>query len=169
MACIDTLKEKNESFCYCCEKGYIYMAKWIHRLGGVNIHDNDDRAFRRSCEFDHLEIAKWLYSIGANIHAHNDRAFRRSCRYGNYEMAKWLCSIGIDINIQPNRTFKVPCFYLLVLQDHEPLHAYCGHDEVQNYLLGLIKVIKWLSTLRDEWFYVMKDNKLITCSFDERH
>ena len=41
---------------------------------------NNDYAFRYSCINGHIEIAKWLYSLGGvDIHANNDDAFRYSC------------------------------------------------------------------------------------------
>ena len=56
-------------------------------------------AFRYSCDYGNIEIAKWLYSLGnVNIHANNDYAFRYSCDNGHIEIAKWLYSLG-GINI----------------------------------------------------------------------
>jgi len=40
-------------FSYLCIFGYIETAKWCHSLGGVDIHIENDFAFRQSCEDGH--------------------------------------------------------------------------------------------------------------------
>jgi hypothetical protein len=32
-------------------------------LGGVDVHDYNDFAFRRACEYGRLEVARWLLSL----------------------------------------------------------------------------------------------------------
>jgi len=67
-------------------------------LGDVNIHTDNDYAFRLSCAHMHKEIAEWLVSLGGvNIHAKDDYAFRYCCERGYLEIAKWLVSLGVDI------------------------------------------------------------------------
>jgi hypothetical protein len=64
---------------------------------GVDIHALEDDAFRASCENGHIEIAKWLYSLGGvDIHAANDDAFRRSCERQRIESIIFL--LHIDTN-----------------------------------------------------------------------
>ena len=83
---------------------HITVAKWLYSLGEVNIHADNEYAFRWSCKMDRLTVAKWLYSLGegmdrtdpssparkgqgyVDIHADNEYAFRFSI--GN--TLKWL-------------------------------------------------------------------------------
>jgi hypothetical protein len=100
-------------------------------LGGINIHDQNDFAFRFSCEHGYLEIAKWLYSLSfvetqtlglnqfqpyslgeINIHAEDEEAFIQSCEYGHIEVAKWLYDLGgINIRARDDFAFKWSCNY----------------------------------------------------------
>jgi len=56
------------------------ITKWLHLLGNetnspINIHADNELAFRLTCLNGYLEIAKWLYLLGneigspINIHA----------------------------------------------------------------------------------------------------
>ena len=55
------------------------------------------KGFIWNCENGHMDVAKWLVSLGGvNIHACNEGAFRYSCRNGHIDVAKWLLEIGSD-------------------------------------------------------------------------
>jgi hypothetical protein len=57
----------------------------------VNVHADNDFAFRFACENGHLETARWVYTLGGvNVHACDDLAFRHACMCGHLETAKWL-------------------------------------------------------------------------------
>ena len=64
----------------------------------INVHADNDSAFRVACEGGHLETAKWLVgSCGpVDVHAYNDNAFRVACGRGHLETARWLVSLDLD-------------------------------------------------------------------------
>ena len=45
----------------------------------------------------HLEIVKYLVSLGADIRSYNDYAVRWASRYGHLEVVKYLVSLEADI------------------------------------------------------------------------
>jgi hypothetical protein len=93
----------------------------------INIHANNEEAFRKSCKYERLEIAKWLYKISKengeiiNIHANNEEAFRKSCKYGRLEIAKWLCSLCDEyyIEIEDNKILKYGNIYDKFLEENK--------------------------------------------------
>ena len=64
-----------------------YMNLSLKNNQPINIHVNDEDAFRCSCANGHINIAQWLYELGLennqpiNIHANNEDAFRCSCKW----------------------------------------------------------------------------------------
>ena len=63
-------------------------------LGGVDVHADNDFAFRHACGGGHLETARWVLSLGGvNVHAYNDEAFRWACANRHLETARWLVSL----------------------------------------------------------------------------
>ena len=61
-------------------------------LPTINIHANNDHAFKLACSNGHMEIAKWLFQLGndlsspINIHAGVEDAFRYAGEEGHIEM-----------------------------------------------------------------------------------
>ncbi|QTF49398.1 putative ankyrin repeat protein [Acanthamoeba polyphaga mimivirus] len=48
-------------------------------------------------EEGHLEVVKYLVSLGADIRAHNDYAVRMASMDGHHEVVKYLLSLGAKI------------------------------------------------------------------------
>lgn len=140
-------------FLMSCKNGWFQMAKWLYKLGNkpenwkINIHTNNEEAFRLACENGHMKVAQWLLSLPfkspshtntesdypINIHAEQEYAFRWSCAHGYLEMAQWLYAISNnEINIRVSSNFAF----------------------VQACVNGHFEIAKWLCTLC--WEYVIK-------------
>ena len=83
----------------CVDGELIELKKYYATTKNINIHAKDEHAFRWSCAYGHLEVAKWLLEISQNenlklglinIHENNEEAFRNSCENEQLEVAKWL-------------------------------------------------------------------------------
>jgi hypothetical protein len=62
-------------------------------LGGVDVHADDNGAFRAACRNGHLETVKWLVGLGGvDVHADNDYPLG-ACRNGKLEVVRWLLSM----------------------------------------------------------------------------
>lgn len=88
---------------------------------------------------EHLEVAKWLYSLGCiNIHLGNEYIFRYACKNGHLEVAKWLYSIGnIYIQADNDDAFRYACIK--------------GHTDVA----------RWLVSIFDEYYILVHNEKII--------
>jgi hypothetical protein len=94
-----------------CGDGHLPVARSLYSLGGVDIHAENDLAFRRACLWGRLSMAQWLHSLGGvDIHAHVDCAFGLACGNGRLETAQWLHSLGgVDIHAKNDVTFRDAC------------------------------------------------------------
>jgi ankyrin repeat protein len=122
-----------------CSKNYLtYTKSLIFRYHlKIDIHANNEGAFRWSCCDGHIDVAKFLIDLGENhgyykinIHAHNEYAFRWSCINGHIDVAKFLIDLGenygynkIDIHADNDYAFRQSC--------------YNEHIEVANFLIDL--------------------------------
>ena len=102
-------------FIKACENGNAHGALELYsNYPSINIHDDEDYAFRYSCINGHLELAKWLYNMCnciVNVRVYEDFAFVHSCANGHIEVAQWLLEIepSININAQGHHAFKYAC------------------------------------------------------------
>ncbi len=125
---------KNESlFINSCQTNNILISQYlIKKYPNINIHADNDHAFKLSCANGHLNMARWLlwqsqqngFTL-VNIHAENDFAFRWSCRNGHLMVAQWLLWQSqqpgftlVDIHYYHDSAFRWSCGngHLLVTQ-----------------------------------------------------
>ena len=100
------ISESRKGFTKICELGDLEIAKWMIHTDNhneIDIHTNDDYAFKYACKKGHLELAKWLISLELthnkiDIHADDEYAFRWACGSGHLELAKWLVSLELTYN-----------------------------------------------------------------------
>ena len=69
----------------------------LNKLREDSSHLDMREIFIESCLNGHLEVAKWIYSIGLisgndkfNIHNNHECIFRQSCARGYIMLAKWI-------------------------------------------------------------------------------
>ena len=118
----------NTLFNKTCQNKYISYAKSLIRRFNIkiNIHTDDEDAFRWICYNGDLEMAKWLIDLGENGHEKinihifsifftNDNPFLWACYNDHLEMAKWLISLGengygqINIHMNNEKAFQFAC------------------------------------------------------------
>ena len=128
----------------CIKKGSLLTCMKIYQLSidikqPINIHENNEYAFARSCTIGHLEMVGWFYDLGLqlnspiNIHADVEFAFRGSCRFGHFEVAKWLYDLSLQLNSPIN-----------IHADNEFAFRWsCGNEHLE--------VAKWLCSLCDKY------------------
>lgn len=83
----------NVPFELACENGHLEIAKLLHRnLPNINVHADNEYAFRYACINGHLETAQWLLQHFPTIDYRilDDWAFCVSSWNGHIEVVKWL-------------------------------------------------------------------------------
>src|SRR5438309_1422509 len=85
----------------------------------MNVLDNHSKeilskakkGFIWNCANDHIDVARWLFSLGSvDIYADDECAFRESCKNGHLNVAQWLYSLGdVDIHAGNEYAFRWSC------------------------------------------------------------
>jgi hypothetical protein len=169
-----------------CRNGQIEIAKWLHKLGGIDIHANNELAFRWSCSEGHIEVAKWLYSLGGvDINAlmndnTEDDAFQWSCKNGHVKVAKWLYSLlrGVDDFAIRQHAFRSSCinghikvakwlYSLGEADEADPevgVNIHVDNNDIFQWscCFGHIEVAKWLYSLGGVDIHFENDNAFIS-------
>ena len=146
----------SNQFLDCCENGDLENVKLLVT------ERNKQKGFYLACENGHIEIAKFLHSLGININSYNDVVFVWACRRGHIEMVKWLQTLGVNINSIDDYAFRCVC------ED--------GHIEIAKWLYSLgvninasndyafrwaclnghIEIVKWLIEINKKPFNIYK-------------
>jgi len=158
----ELLKNWNNNilFIVLCQYGYLETLKWILTIEKINIHINDEEAFRMSCKNKNLELAQWLidnktiYKVNCfvskiiwrfapndfdiskengniiDIHVNDEEAFFCSCCIGNLEVAKWLIEISKE--------------------NEEKINIHINNEEVFRFSCHNVKIAKWLLEISKE-------------------
>ncbi len=95
---------------YCAENNDVKMMQLLLRKK-VDIHIDDDIAFRWAALDGRTEILKYLYKRGANIHALNDWALFYATEKNHLKVVKFLIEKGCEvtqrlINFSKNKKMK---------------------------------------------------------------
>ncbi len=130
-------------------QGYLHIVKYLVSLGAdMNAHgkenliesvsggyleltqyfiDNgvayDDNTLRCASKYGHLEIVKYLVSLGADIHAEGEWALKYACKKDHINVVEYLVSKGSNIRVDDNLPLDIACKY--------------GNIEIAKYLVSL--------------------------------
>lgn len=101
-----------DAFRFCCELGYLEVAKWLIKVEPKYILDINDDIFSCVCMNGHLSVAQWLLKIkpDIDISADNEEAFRMVCSEGDLEVSKWL------LKIKPGKTVRDYLLYWIIMR-----------------------------------------------------
>jgi hypothetical protein len=95
-----------------CLCGHMFISEWLlNNARDLDIHVEDDAAFRVSCINENKKIVEWLLQLGGvNIHCRNDSVFKNLLLAGKLEMCKFIYSLdGENIKLDWNELFIILC------------------------------------------------------------
>ena len=78
---------------------------------GANIHANDDYVLQKISACGNIDLVKFLIEKGANIHANDDGALISSTLNGHIEVVKFLVEKGADIHACDDFALKISSEY----------------------------------------------------------
>jgi hypothetical protein len=58
-------------------------------LGGVDIHTDNDHAFRIACMFGHLETARWLLTVDSARYASSPSCVDKDVHVHDVRLRRW--------------------------------------------------------------------------------
>jgi Ankyrin repeats (many copies) len=128
-----------KTFYWMCENGYLDTVKWLSQLTCIgpcanrgdikcevlpqcvceqvnhfDIHHRAEGGFRYACEYGQLQVAKYLYSLGANPNTWQYDALQYASLKGHLDVVHWLYSldlyeVGAEMAIVERKSFVFAC------------------------------------------------------------
>ena len=97
-----------------CAFGELELAQWIYEQSIIEQKEylctnTFDKVIQDACHDGHIELARWLHSIGADVHVGYEYSLRMACSNGHVEIVKWLCELGADIRVLDDDPFIKAC------------------------------------------------------------
>lgn len=169
-----------------CGDGRLALAKNLRALGpAIDVTAKQYRAFRLACAGGHVDIVRWLLSIGGAPpkldEFYDSRLFMAVCRRGHLAMAQWLfsklrvgelamsaafrsaCAGGhihvlkwISRRSRPTSTAVRTGFHHGILRNNFPLLRWL----FKNYKVDVVHVVKDMRERGDSWSDI--DSKTLT-------
>ncbi len=151
-------KISDMKFTEACKRGSLRIAQHIVvERPDIDVHADDEDAFRLACYSGHLDVATWLVNMypETNVHANDEGAFRWACYGGRLEVARWLVDKypDIDVHINGEDAFLWACYngHINVAQwlvDKYPeTNVHARNEEAFRDACSNIEVAKWLLTV----------------------
>ena len=134
----------------------------------IDIHANNEEAFRWSCSYGRLEIVKLLLSLSddrrIDVHAKNENAFWYACRNGHLKVVELLLNLDgdrrINVHAKDDYAFKWACDnghlevvkLLLNLDGDRRINVHVDNEYAFRYACGRghLKVVEFLLSLSDD-------------------
>jgi hypothetical protein len=155
-----------------CGRGYLNVAKWIHKLNpSINLNADDDYAIINSCANDHIEVAQWLYSLK---YFDIRYPFIYSCQNGRLNVIQWLCELDAKIYSKLTRDEIIYIFnYPNHLGCTKWLYSIFSQDEALSKLImpillsrscmfGKLDFVLWILEINPD---ALIDNELLVTIF----
>jgi hypothetical protein len=153
-----------------CKSGDIQTLRSLD-YSRIDIHADDDWAFRYACYYGHLNVVKFLPTLepshgSIDIHAGNEYAFQIACKNGHLDVVKFLLTLEpdhgrIDIHADDELAFRFACHYgrldvvkfLLTLEpDHGRIDIHADNEYAFRIACnnGYFDIVKFLLTLESD-------------------
>jgi ankyrin repeat protein len=93
----DFVKDKKMYFLWACEQGHLDMVEYLTSQEiGCDPEADHNYAIQFAALNGHLEVVKYLFSIGGDPKSHNNYAIRLASKNGHLKVVKYLVDLGCD-------------------------------------------------------------------------
>jgi hypothetical protein len=147
--------EEEHIFFYLCRYNNIKFLKLYRNLKYFNIQHCNNEAICLAIQENHLELAKWIYSIGGNITVNNNWCLKLAINKTYINVIEWIISLNV-INIHDNNEYffryaclSAPIETVKFLYDkyNVDIHAFCDEAFINSCISNRIDVVKWMYSI----------------------